>query len=80
MGFEGRPEDPLVLGKRIAVPRPKLLQEPRRAFDVGEQERDGAARQLGHRQARVPHFTRKRKRDSVERQWAVQGSNLRPWD
>ena len=39
--------DPPVLGERVGVPRgAELVQQPRRAFDVGEEERD---RSLGKR-------------------------------
>jgi hypothetical protein len=32
----------MVLGQNVRVPVAELLQKPRRAFDVCEQERDGA--------------------------------------
>ena len=35
-----------VLGEEVGVCRPVLLEEPRRALDVGEEEGDGAAREL----------------------------------
>ncbi len=38
-----------VLGQRGSEPlRPELVQQPRRAFDVGEQKGDGAGRELSH--------------------------------
>ena len=41
-----------VLGEEIGVPGAVLLEEPRRAFDVREEEGDGSGRQLGPRHAR----------------------------
>jgi hypothetical protein len=39
------PDDAPMLCKRLGVTfGAKLVQEPRRAFDVGKQERDGSAR------------------------------------
>ena len=40
-------DDPSVLGERLCVGcRSELVQEPRRAFDVGEKEGDCAAREI----------------------------------
>ena len=39
---------------RSAYAPPELVQQPRRALDVGEQERDGAARQLAHEAEATP--------------------------
>ena len=44
---EGVPQGAAVLGEEIGVVRPVLLQEPRRALDVGEEKRDGAGGKLG---------------------------------
>jgi hypothetical protein len=41
-------QHPPVLRQRIRVRLAELVQQPRRSLDVGEQERDGAGRQLGH--------------------------------
>ena len=46
MGRERRSQDPLVLCEHASVLLPEPLQEGRRAFDVGEQEGDSAAREL----------------------------------
>jgi hypothetical protein len=47
VGGEGDPQETAVLGKRQHVPiLSKLLDQPRRALDVGEQQGDGAARKL----------------------------------
>jgi hypothetical protein len=44
----GLPQDPPVLGERVGIPcRAELVQQPCRALDVGEEEGDGAGRQLG---------------------------------
>ena len=43
-----RPQDPPVLGEEVGIGRPVLLEEPRRALDVGEEEGDGATRELAH--------------------------------
>ena len=45
---EGIPQNPPVLGEEVGVCRPVLLEEPRRALDVGEEEGDGATRELAH--------------------------------
>ena len=37
-----------VLGQRTRILITELLQQPSRALDIGEEERDGAGRQLGH--------------------------------
>ena len=41
---EGVPQYPPVLGKRLRVAVAELVQQPRRALDVGEEERDRATR------------------------------------
>ena len=47
MGGERGPQNPLMLGKQLAVPAAaQLFEQPRRPFDVCEQEGDGAAVQL----------------------------------
>ena len=46
--LEGAPQQALVLGEDLAVLVAQLLEQPRRAFDVGEEERDGSARKLSH--------------------------------
>ena len=40
------PQSPPVLGEQLGVARAVLLEEPRRALDVGEEEGDGAAREV----------------------------------
>jgi hypothetical protein len=45
---EGFAEESLVLGEHAAAAVAELLEQPRRALDVGEEERDGAPRPLGH--------------------------------
>ena len=42
-----------VLGKQRHVARPVLVQQPRRALDVGEEERDRSSRELGHRRVKA---------------------------
>ena len=42
------PQDPPVLGEEVGICRAVLLEEPRRALDVGEEEGDGATRELAH--------------------------------
>ena len=46
---EGLAHDPVVLREDAAPPVAELLQQPRRALDVGEEEGDGAARELAAR-------------------------------
>ena len=43
---ERRPQQALVLGEHLGVAAAQPRQQPRRAFDVAEQERDGAGRKL----------------------------------
>jgi hypothetical protein len=43
--------DPPVRGQGLGVPLTQLVQEARRALDVGEEKRDGAARKVAHRPA-----------------------------
>ena len=45
---EGFPQDAAVLGQRVCVSVAELVQQPSRALDVGEEERDGAGRELAH--------------------------------
>ena len=45
---EGGAQDPAVIGEHLAVPVSQLLQQPGRALDVREEERDGPAREVGH--------------------------------
>src|SRR6266511_3806113 len=46
-GREGLPQESAVLGERLDVALlPELLDQPGRALDVGEEESDGAAREL----------------------------------
>ena len=39
VGLEGVPEQTLVLGQHVAVALAKLLDEPNRTLNVGEEER-----------------------------------------
>ena len=41
-------KQPSVVGEHVGVAVAKLLDEPRRALDVGEEEGDGSGRQLPH--------------------------------
>src|SRR4029453_8836341 len=51
---DGIRQEPWVLGERLAVPlRAELLEQRRRPFDVGEQQRDRAGRKLSHDPARM---------------------------
>ncbi len=45
---EGGAEQSLMVRKHAAVPLAELLDEPRRPFDVGEEEGDGAGGRLRH--------------------------------
>ena len=46
---EGAAQEPAVLGERLDIAGlAELLDQPRRALDVGEQEGDNSARKLGH--------------------------------
>ena len=45
---EGGPKQPPMLPQHLQVAVAQPLQQPGRALDVGEQQRDRAARQLGH--------------------------------
>jgi hypothetical protein len=47
MRGERRPQDPLVLGEHLLVAVAERLHQPRGALDVGEEEGDRAARELG---------------------------------
>jgi hypothetical protein len=46
----GRAQDAAVLGQQVGVALAVLLQQPRRALDVGEEEGDGAGGELGQPQ------------------------------
>ena len=48
-------QDALMLGEHVAVHATQLLQQLGRAFDVGEEKRDGAAGQLAHVADSLPH-------------------------
>ena len=49
MALERLPQASLVLGERIGVAvAAELLQQACRPFDVGEEEGDGATRQIAH--------------------------------
>ena len=45
---EGVTQHPPVLRQHLRVGVPELVQQPRRALDVGEKESDGSGRPLGH--------------------------------
>ena len=45
---ESSSQDALMLVEHVAVDATQLLQQLCRAFDVGEEERDGSAGQLAH--------------------------------
>ncbi len=47
--FNRRAEQPRVRGQDFVVLPAELLKQPRRAFDVAEEESDGAGRTLRHR-------------------------------
>src|SRR5688572_17947861 len=57
MRLEALTQDPLVNGECDLVPAAELLQKLRRAFDIGEQERDSAGRQLDHLFALCPQLS-----------------------
>ena len=42
------PQYPSVLGEQVGIGCPMLLEEPRRALDIGEEEGDGSAREVAH--------------------------------
>ena len=46
--LDGLPQDPLLRSENLAVAIAELPEQPRRAFDVREQEGDGSARELSH--------------------------------
>ena len=48
-------QDALMLGEHVAVDAAQLLQQLGRAFDVGEEKRDGSAGQLAHVADSLPH-------------------------
>ena len=48
-------QDALMLGEHVAVAAAQLLQQLGRAFDVGEEKRDGSAGQLAHVADSLPH-------------------------
>ena len=58
--LEGAPKQALVVGHRLCVAVPEQTEELGRPLDIGEQEGDGAARELRHQSA----FTGKRARTS----------------
>ena len=63
-----RADDPVVVGEERGVGVAELLQEPGRALDVGEQERDGAARQRdGHHQRPSSRTSRRSTRPATVR-------------
>src|SRR6185503_3135581 len=47
--LEGRPDESTMRREQLAVEVAELLQQLRRALDVGEDERDRSARERGHR-------------------------------
>ena len=47
--FERGADDPVVLRERRVVVVAELLEQARRSFDIGEEERHGARRKRGHR-------------------------------
>jgi hypothetical protein len=49
-------QQPLMFRKHLSVALAQLLEQPRRSLDVGEQEGDGARRQLSHRPQRAARF------------------------
>lgn len=49
MCLEAVAEDALMVGEDLVVASPQLLEEPRGALDVSEEECDGAGRQVDHR-------------------------------
>jgi hypothetical protein len=51
--LDGLGEEPTMLVHRIRVLVTQRLQEPRRAFDVREEEGDGLSRYLAHRLAKT---------------------------
>ncbi len=65
--FECRAQQALVLLEHAAVALPQQLDEPCRPFDVGEEEGDGSARQVGHvaRSVNVRRSARKRRLSGV---------------
>ena len=42
------PQEPAVVADDVAVGVPELLEQPRRALDIGEEKRDRAAREHTH--------------------------------
>jgi hypothetical protein len=48
MGGEGGPEQTLMLAEHLRIALTKLLEKPCRPLDIGEEERDRAARQISH--------------------------------
>ena len=48
VGRDPLAEEPADVADQLRVRRAGALDEPRRALDVGEEERDGSGRQLGH--------------------------------
>ena len=55
---EGVAQDPTVLSENAGVGVAELVKEPRRALDVGEEEGDGAGRELTHRDRRIARAVR----------------------
>ena len=49
VGSERLAQQPLVVREHLSVAIPQLLDEPRRALDVREEEGDCAARKVRHR-------------------------------
>jgi hypothetical protein len=49
MALEGFPQHTAVLGEDVGVAVAELVEQLRRAFDVGEEECDGPGRELAHR-------------------------------
>ena len=46
--LEGVAQHAAVLGQHVGVAIAELLEQLRRALDVGEEERDGAGREVAH--------------------------------
>ena len=53
-------DEPAMLAQHVAVPLSELLEQPGRVLDVGEDERDGPARDGGHARHRTPRANGRR--------------------
>src|SRR5580704_13224211 len=66
MRGDGRADQPPVLGQNLRIPVPQRLDQPRRALDIAEQERDQPTREPAHPPPPPPAVSRPRQQAGPE--------------